>query len=73
MSKRLLASNQKYLQQFFIFPPSKAELFIQIFAKNSTLDDFVLIPPSPIPSDYVMPDIKIPSQRRFLWPLWPCP
>ena len=38
---------------------SKAELFAQTFANNSTLDDSGLIPPSPPPSDYFMPNIKI--------------
>ena len=37
---------------------SKAELFTQTFAKNSTLDDSGLVPPSP-PSDYFMLPIKI--------------
>ena len=38
---------------------SKAELFAQTFAKNSTLDDSGLVPPSPPPSDYFMLPIKI--------------
>ena len=38
---------------------SKAELFAQTFAKNSTLADEGLVPPSPPPSDYIMPVIKI--------------
>ena len=38
---------------------SKAELFANTFARNSTLDDSGLVPPSPPPSDYIMPDIKI--------------
>ena len=38
---------------------SKAELFAQTFACNSTLDDTGLIPPSPPPSDYIMPVVKI--------------
>ena len=38
---------------------SKAELFAQTFANNSTLDDSGLVPPSPPPSDYFMLPIKI--------------
>ena len=38
---------------------SKAELFAQTFANNSTLDDNGLVPPTPPPSDYIMPFIKI--------------
>ncbi|MPC24675.1 hypothetical protein E2C01_017762 [Portunus trituberculatus] len=38
---------------------SKAELSSQTFAKNSTLDDSGLVPPSPPPSDYFMSSIKI--------------
>ena len=38
---------------------SKAELFAQIFANISTLDDSGLVPPSPSPSDYFMLPIKI--------------
>ena len=38
---------------------SKAELFAQTFANNSTLDDSGHIPPSPPPSDYIMPFIRI--------------
>ena len=38
---------------------SKAELFAQTFANNSSLDDSGLVPPSPPPFDYTMPLIKI--------------
>ncbi|MPC12746.1 hypothetical protein E2C01_005452 [Portunus trituberculatus] len=38
---------------------SKAELFSQTFARNSTLDDSGLVPPSPPPSNYFMSTIKI--------------
>ena len=38
---------------------SKAELFAQTFANNSTLDDSGLVPPSIPPSDYFMLPIKI--------------
>ncbi|MPC65389.1 hypothetical protein E2C01_059523 [Portunus trituberculatus] len=38
---------------------SKAEHFSQTFAKNSTLDDSGLVPPSPPLSDYFMSSIKI--------------
>ena len=44
---------------------SKAELFAQTFAHNSTLDDSGLIPPSPPPSDYIMPFIKITYNDVF--------
>ena len=42
-----------------ITPVSKAELFSQTFANNSILDDFWLVPPSPPPSDYFMPLVRI--------------
>jgi len=48
---------------------SKAELFAQSFAENSTLDDSGLIPPSSPPSDYIMPDIKILRNDVFLFKL----
>ena len=38
---------------------SKAELFAHTFANNSTLDDTGHVPPSPPPSDFFMPNIKI--------------
>ena len=38
---------------------SKAELFAHAFSTNSTLDDSGHVPPSPPPSDYVLPSIKI--------------
>ena len=38
---------------------SKAELFSHTFANNSTLDDTGHVPPSPPPSDYFMPVVKI--------------
>ena len=38
---------------------SKADLFAQTFADNTTLDDSGLVPPSPPPSDYFMLSIKI--------------
>ncbi|MPC22787.1 hypothetical protein E2C01_015813 [Portunus trituberculatus] len=38
---------------------SKAELFSQTFAKSSTLDDSGLVPPSPPPSDYFVPTLKV--------------
>ena len=44
---------------------SKAELFAQTFASNSTLDDSGLIPPSPPPSVYIMPSIKISFNDVF--------
>ena len=44
---------------------SKAELFAQTFAENSTLDDSGLIPPSPPPSDFIMPFIKITYNDVF--------
>ena len=44
---------------------SKAELFAQTFAQNSTLDDSGLIPPSLPPSDYIMPFIKISNNDVF--------
>ena len=37
----------------------KAELIGQIFAKNFTLDDSVLVSPSPLPSNYCKLPIKI--------------
>ncbi|MPC51801.1 hypothetical protein E2C01_045655 [Portunus trituberculatus] len=37
---------------------SKAELFSQTLAKNSTLDDSGLVPPSPPSSDYSISSIK---------------
>jgi hypothetical protein len=40
----------------------KAELFSQTFASNSTLDDSGTVPPSPPPSDLLMPLIKISSR-----------
>ena len=44
---------------------SKAELFAQTFATNSTLDDTGHIPPTPPPSDYFIPKIKILYQDVF--------
>ena len=44
---------------------SKTELFAQTFALNSTLDDSGLIPPSPPPSDIIMPLIKITYNEVF--------
>ncbi|MPC26144.1 hypothetical protein E2C01_019277 [Portunus trituberculatus] len=38
---------------------SKDELFSQTFVNNSTLDDSRLVPPSPPPSDYFIPSIKV--------------
>ena len=38
---------------------SKAELFAQTFADNSTLDDLWLVSPSPPHSDYIMSFVKI--------------
>ncbi len=47
---------------------SKAKLFAQTFALNSTLDDSGLIYPSSPPSDYIMPIIKI-SYKDFFYAL----
>ena len=47
---------------------SKAELFIQTFATNSTLDDTGHIPPTPPPSDYFMPETwfcSMPQKLNF--------
>ena len=44
---------------FAVSSISKAELFSQTFAVNSTLDDSGHIPPSPPPSDSFIPKIKI--------------
>ncbi len=44
---------------------SKAELFPQTFCNNSTLDDFVHIPPTHSPSDSFMPVIKILPNDAF--------
>ncbi len=44
---------------------SKAELFAQTFALNSTLDDTGLIPPFIPPSNFVMPSIKITYKYVF--------
>ncbi|MPC30584.1 hypothetical protein E2C01_023852 [Portunus trituberculatus] len=42
-----------------IYSVSKAELFSQTFAHNSTLDDSGLVPPCLPPSDYFMLTIKV--------------
>ena len=49
---------------------SKAELFTQTFATNSTLDDTGHIPSTPPPSDNFIPKIKILHYDVFhaLWP-----
>ncbi|MPC26450.1 Proton-coupled amino acid transporter 4 [Portunus trituberculatus] len=54
--------------------PTKAELFSQTFANNSTLDDSGLVPRSPPPSDYFMPSIKVLRNDDFhaLTVLNPC-
>ena len=44
---------------------SKAELIAQTFVQNLTLDDLWLIPPSPPPSDYIMPFINITYNDVF--------
>ena len=44
---------------------SKVELFAQTFATNSTLDDTGHIPPTPPPSDYFIPEIKIVHHDVF--------
>jgi exonuclease III len=43
-------------------PSTKAELFAQTFASNSTLNDSGAIPPTPPPSDSFMPNIIISSK-----------
>ena len=43
----------------------KAELFVETFSSNSTLDDSGALPPSPPPSDSVMSIIKIFSKDVF--------
>ena len=43
----------------------KAELFVETFSSNSTLDDSGAVPPSPPPSNTVMPSIKILSKDVF--------
>ena len=45
--------------EFAVSSISKAELFAQTFAVNSTLDDSGHVPPTPPPSDYFIPKIKI--------------
>ena len=46
-------------------PSSKAELFAQTFASNSTLKDSGTIPPTPPPSNLFMPNIVISSKDVF--------
>ncbi|KAK3884497.1 hypothetical protein Pcinc_011235 [Petrolisthes cinctipes] len=48
-----------------ISSPDKAELFSQTFAFNSTLDDSGSIPPTPPPSDLLMPVIRISSKEVY--------
>src|ERR1700755_82831 len=45
-----------------VLPSSKAELFAQTFASNSTLDDSGAIPPPSTPSNSFMPNIVIFSK-----------
>src|ERR1700755_981714 len=45
-----------------ILPSTKAELFAQTFASNSTLDDSGAIPPPSTPSNSIMPIIRISSK-----------
>ena len=57
-------SNNLLLHLFLLYfsqtvPFSKAELFAQTFATNSTLDDTGHISLTPLPSDYFIPKIKI--------------
>ncbi|MPC19980.1 hypothetical protein E2C01_012909 [Portunus trituberculatus] len=51
----------------------KAELFSQTFAYISTLDDSGFVPPSPPPSDYFMPSMKILHNDVLEGSGWPKP
>ncbi|MPC86029.1 hypothetical protein E2C01_080841 [Portunus trituberculatus] len=44
---------------------SKAKLFSQTFANNSTLDDSGFVPPYPPSSDYFMPTVKVLRKDGF--------
>ena len=75
-----LANNISNNFSFSSFPPmilpdgttaissiSKAELFTHTFARNSTLDDSGLVPPSPPPFDSIMPvttTVRLEGLRR---------
>ncbi|MCP4269761.1 MAG: hypothetical protein GY777_30010, partial [Candidatus Brocadiaceae bacterium] len=48
-----------------IFSSDKAQLFAQTFYSSSNLDDFGAVPPSPPPSNLLLPDIKISFKDVF--------